>query len=147
MMEAFLAEYGLSTEEGVGLMCLAEALLRVPDPTERTSLVDEVSRDIFRRLAEKDLDCGVSPHVFVTQPGAREQLPEALADLAERGIDLLVINGGDGTVRDVLTSGASIFGEHWPTIAVLPKGKTVVNPDSIAILQNHHQHLPNLNPH
>ena len=31
MMEAFLAEYGLSTDEGVGLMCLAEALLRVPD--------------------------------------------------------------------------------------------------------------------
>lgn len=31
LMESFLAEYGLSTEEGVGLMCLAEALLRVPD--------------------------------------------------------------------------------------------------------------------
>src|SRR5690606_20801663 len=31
VMEAFLAEYGLSTDEGVGLMCLAEALLRVPD--------------------------------------------------------------------------------------------------------------------
>ncbi len=31
IMESFLAEYGLSTKEGVGLMCLAEALLRVPD--------------------------------------------------------------------------------------------------------------------
>jgi RHH-type proline utilization regulon transcriptional repressor/proline dehydrogenase/delta 1-pyrroline-5-carboxylate dehydrogenase len=31
LMEAFLAEYGLSTDEGVALMCLAEALLRVPD--------------------------------------------------------------------------------------------------------------------
>ncbi len=31
MMETFLTEYGLSTEEGVALMCLAEALLRVPD--------------------------------------------------------------------------------------------------------------------
>ncbi|WP_118132947.1 bifunctional proline dehydrogenase/L-glutamate gamma-semialdehyde dehydrogenase PutA [Oceanicella sp. SM1341] len=31
MMEMFLAEYGLSTREGVALMCLAEALLRVPD--------------------------------------------------------------------------------------------------------------------
>ncbi|MCZ6560362.1 MAG: hypothetical protein O6931_05695, partial [Gammaproteobacteria bacterium] len=26
MMESFLAEYGRSTDEGVGLMCLAEAL-------------------------------------------------------------------------------------------------------------------------
>ena len=31
LMEQFLAEYGLSTDEGVALMCLAEALLRVPD--------------------------------------------------------------------------------------------------------------------
>jgi hypothetical protein len=27
-MEVFLAEYGLSTDEGIALMCLAEALLR-----------------------------------------------------------------------------------------------------------------------
>ncbi|WP_024350229.1 bifunctional proline dehydrogenase/L-glutamate gamma-semialdehyde dehydrogenase PutA [Aurantimonas coralicida] len=41
MMESFLAEYGLSTEEGVGLMCLAEALLRVPD----AETVDELIQD------------------------------------------------------------------------------------------------------
>ena len=40
-MEAFLAEYGLSTEEGVALMCLAEAMLRVPD----AHTVDELIRD------------------------------------------------------------------------------------------------------
>ena len=28
MMEVFLAEYGLSSDEGIALMCLAEALLR-----------------------------------------------------------------------------------------------------------------------
>lgn len=71
-----------------------------------------------------DFDCGVCPHVHIAQPGARSQLPQALAELAERGIDLLVINGGDGTVRDVLTCGHAIFGDAWPAIAVLPKGKT-----------------------
>lgn len=71
-----------------------------------------------------DFDCGISPHVFISQPGDRSQLPEALAELAARGIDLLVINGGDGTVRDVLTCGRGIFGDNWPAIAVLPKGKT-----------------------
>lgn len=71
-----------------------------------------------------DFDCGISPHVHIAQPGDRSQLPSALAELAEREIDLLVINGGDGTVRDVLTCGAGIFGDHWPAIAVLPKGKT-----------------------
>lgn len=71
-----------------------------------------------------DFDCGVCPHVHIAQPRERGQLPLALAEFAERGIDLLVINGGDGTVRDVLTCGQAIFGNDWPAIAVLPKGKT-----------------------
>lgn len=41
MMEAFLAEYGLSTTEGVGLMCLAEALLRVPDAETIDDLIHD----------------------------------------------------------------------------------------------------------
>ncbi len=72
----------------------------------------------------QDFDCGISPDVYIVQPGDRNQLPQALSSLAKRGIDLLVINGGDGTVRDVLTCGQSIFGDDWPPIAVLPKGKT-----------------------
>lgn len=72
----------------------------------------------------QDLDSDPAPHVFVSQPGDQSQLPVALKRFADRGIDLLVINGGDGTVRDVLTAGCEVFGDHWPTIAVLPKGKT-----------------------
>lgn len=71
-----------------------------------------------------DFDCGVCPHVHIAQPNERGQLPLALADFAAKDIDLLVINGGDGTVRDVLTCGQAIFGDDWPAIAVLPKGKT-----------------------
>ncbi|WP_375057957.1 bifunctional proline dehydrogenase/L-glutamate gamma-semialdehyde dehydrogenase PutA [Zobellella sp. DQSA1] len=41
MMEKFLAQYGLTTKEGVALMCLAEALLRVPDK----STIDELIED------------------------------------------------------------------------------------------------------
>ena len=71
-----------------------------------------------------DFDCGICPHVHIAQPRERGQLPLALAEFAEKGIDLLVISGGDGTVRDVLTSGQTVFGDDWPVIAVLPKGKT-----------------------
>jgi hypothetical protein len=74
----------------------------------------------------QDLDCDISPHIFIAQPGERDQLPTALCELAKSGIDLLVINGGDGTVRDVLTCGVSVFGDNWPAIAVLPKGKTFI---------------------
>ena len=41
LMEMFLAEYGLSTDEGVALMCLAEALLRVPDTITVDALIDD----------------------------------------------------------------------------------------------------------
>ncbi|MGX9854337.1 bifunctional proline dehydrogenase/L-glutamate gamma-semialdehyde dehydrogenase PutA [Limimaricola variabilis] len=41
IMEAFLAEYGLSTREGIALMCLAEALLRVPDSKTIDALIDD----------------------------------------------------------------------------------------------------------
>ena len=41
MMESFLAEYGLSTKEGIALMCLAEALLRVPDAETIDELIED----------------------------------------------------------------------------------------------------------
>ncbi|MGI9499224.1 MAG: bifunctional proline dehydrogenase/L-glutamate gamma-semialdehyde dehydrogenase PutA, partial [Geminicoccaceae bacterium] len=41
LMEVFLAEYGLSTDEGVALMCLAEALLRVPDDDTIDALIED----------------------------------------------------------------------------------------------------------
>lgn len=41
LMEVMLAEYGLSTDEGVALMCLAEALLRVPDSQTMDELIED----------------------------------------------------------------------------------------------------------
>ncbi len=41
IMQSFLAEYGLSTKEGVALMCLAEALLRVPDAETIDDLIQD----------------------------------------------------------------------------------------------------------
>ena len=40
-LDAFLAAYGLGTEEGIALMCLAEALLRVPDTETADALIHD----------------------------------------------------------------------------------------------------------
>ncbi len=40
-LDAFLNEFGLSNQEGVTLMCLAEALLRVPDADTQDALIAE----------------------------------------------------------------------------------------------------------
>ncbi len=55
--ERFLGHYGLSTREGVALMCLAEALLRVPDE----ATVDRLIADKLARTDWSVHDAGESP--------------------------------------------------------------------------------------
>lgn len=59
-LDRFLHEYGLGTREGVILMCLAEALLRIPD----SATADRLIRD---KLAEAEWDShlGHSDSLFV----------------------------------------------------------------------------------
>lgn len=40
-LDAFLYEYDLSSQEGIALMCLAEALLRIPDKTTVDALLED----------------------------------------------------------------------------------------------------------
>src|SRR5947209_20170224 len=40
-IDSFLTEYALSSDEGIALMCLAEALLRVPD----NATIDKLIKD------------------------------------------------------------------------------------------------------
>lgn len=65
-----------------------------------------------------------SPSVLTHAPQTRQELAGILAGFKAQNIDLLAVDGGDGTVRDVLTCGAAVFGENWPPLVVLPKGKT-----------------------
>ncbi|MGZ8995850.1 MAG: trifunctional transcriptional regulator/proline dehydrogenase/L-glutamate gamma-semialdehyde dehydrogenase, partial [Rhodospirillales bacterium] len=59
-LDAFLHEYGLSSQEGVLLMCIAEALLRVPDEATQERLIrDKLS------TADWDRHLGRSPSLFV----------------------------------------------------------------------------------
>ena len=71
-----------------------------------------------------DLEIAERPNVFIAQPKLREDITATLAEFAERKIDYLIINGGDGTVRDILTCAHAVFDDDWPELAVLPKGKT-----------------------
>ncbi len=52
LMSPFLVEYGLTTDEGIALMCLAEALLRVPDAETINALISDklVAADWGRHL-------------------------------------------------------------------------------------------------
>lgn len=62
--------------------------------------------------------------IEVIEPKRRGDTARALVRCQAAGTDCLIIDGGDGTVRDVLTAGLDIFGDKWPLIGVLPRGKT-----------------------
>ncbi|MGI8944468.1 MAG: diacylglycerol kinase family protein [Qipengyuania sp.] len=72
----------------------------------------------------QDLACAEADGVLVAQPRTKPEIAEALADFARKGVTYLIINGGDGTVRDVLSAAEPVFGDAMPELAVLPKGKT-----------------------
>jgi RHH-type proline utilization regulon transcriptional repressor/proline dehydrogenase/delta 1-pyrroline-5-carboxylate dehydrogenase len=59
-MEAFMREYDLSSEEGVVLMCLAEALLRIPDSETAEKLISDKLSD-----ADWESHLGKSDSLFV----------------------------------------------------------------------------------
>lgn len=64
------------------------------------------------------------PNIITRTPVTKPELVEALEEFAKAGIDYLVVDGGDGTVRDVLSYGYPIYGDAWPRMIFLPKGKT-----------------------
>jgi len=55
-LDAFLQTYGLGTDEGIALMCLAEALLRVPDTATADALIHDklAGIDWSERMGESD---------------------------------------------------------------------------------------------
>ncbi|KKB10062.1 bifunctional proline dehydrogenase/L-glutamate gamma-semialdehyde dehydrogenase PutA [Devosia chinhatensis] len=94
LMESFLAEYGLDTEEGIALMSLAEALLRVPDSATVDALIqDKVGGADWARHAGGSADplvnfsswaLGLTSSVIGTpEVGPKNALHRAIARLGE----------------------------------------------------------------
>ena len=98
-----------------------DAVARVAGERSRIGVIrNPRSRHNVERPSSATPESGIK----LALPDGREAVAPALEELTRDGLDLLVIDGGDGTVRDVLTLGWPVFGKEWPVLAVLPKGKT-----------------------
>lgn len=58
------------------------------------------------------------------EPEDQAALLDALRDFKRQGADIIAINGGDGTVREVLTAMRQVDAEWRPALAIIPAGKT-----------------------
>ena len=114
-VEAFLHEYSLSTREGILLMCLAEALLRIPDPETRDRLIrDKLS------FGDWDGHLGHSELLFVNASTWGLMLTGRLirVDLerdAEVGTRFarLVQRLGEPVVRQAIQQSMRVLGRHF----------------------------------
>jgi len=112
LMEAFLSEYGLSSREGVALMCLAEALLRVPD----AETMDDLIRD---KIAPHDWSAhsGESGSIFVNASTWALMLTGRVLEEGEGGIERtlrgMVRRLGEPVIRRAVAAAMRELGENF----------------------------------
>ena len=114
-VDALVREYALSSEEGVALMCLAEALLRVPDSATRDALIrDKIGGGDWRS------HLGQSPSIFVNAATWGLIVTGTLtATSSEAGLSSalrkLIARGGEPVIRGGVDLAMRMLGEQFVT--------------------------------
>ncbi|MBV9995663.1 MAG: bifunctional proline dehydrogenase/L-glutamate gamma-semialdehyde dehydrogenase PutA [Caulobacteraceae bacterium] len=114
VVESFLREFGLSTREGLALMCLAEALLRTPDEAARDRLIVQAigSADWESHLGRSD-SLFVNLSTWALMLTGRllepEDSPQALAGQLRR----LAGRVGEPLIRRALTTAVGFMSDQF----------------------------------
>ncbi|MGF1607543.1 MAG: bifunctional proline dehydrogenase/L-glutamate gamma-semialdehyde dehydrogenase PutA [Rhodothalassiaceae bacterium] len=114
-MDAFLQEFGLETEEGVALMCLAEALLRVPDVATQDDLIAEKIRsgDWKRHLGHSEnslVNAGIWGLMLtgdVIGPETEDLQPPT------RVVERLIARMGEPVIRNAVAQAMKLMGRQF----------------------------------
>ena len=114
-LDAFLHEYELSSREGVVLMCLAEALLRIPDAETANLLIKD-------KLADADWQrhLGSSESLFVNAStwalmltGRRDPAGRSGGEDLAGVLRRLVARSGEPVIRQAVTQAMRILGRQF----------------------------------
>jgi len=114
-IDAFMHEYGLATDEGVILMCLAEALLRIPDAeTANAFIAEKVAGGAW------DKHLGHSDSLFVNAStwglmltGRMVKLKDAKGANPFQAMKRLVARSGEPTIRMAVRHAVRLLGEQF----------------------------------
>jgi len=114
-IDAFMHEYGLTSEEGIVLMCLAEALLRIPDAATAD---DFIAEQISGGNWEKHL--GQSDRLFVNASSWGLMLTGRLIRMGSPSegtpaniMGKLVTRAGEPIIRQALRHAMRILGDQF----------------------------------
>jgi RHH-type proline utilization regulon transcriptional repressor/proline dehydrogenase/delta 1-pyrroline-5-carboxylate dehydrogenase len=113
-LENFLQEYRLSSREGVALMCLAEALLRIPDDETADLLIEEkIGGEAWGR------HLGKSESLLVNASTWGLMLTGEVVRLGSAGRDFLgflkrlVARSGEPVIREAVRAAVRIIGRQF----------------------------------
>jgi len=112
-LDAFLHKYDLSSEEGIALLCLAEALLRIPDTLTIDRLIsDKISPADWKQHLNKEDSLFVNAATWsllltgkVFAPTSQTQLSSSLTRLLSRL--------GGTLIRPIILQGMKIIGKQF----------------------------------
>jgi len=113
-IDSFLTEYSLSSDEGIALMCLAEALLRVPD----NATIDNLIKDKLT-MADWKSHLGQSDSFFVNATTWALMLtgkvlsPEAATSKLTQTMMKFVSRSGEGVVRKAVEKAMRIMSKQF----------------------------------
>jgi RHH-type transcriptional regulator, proline utilization regulon repressor / proline dehydrogenase / delta 1-pyrroline-5-carboxylate dehydrogenase len=114
-VQSLMQAYALSSEEGVALMCLAEALLRIPDAATRDALIrDKIGQGDWHQHV------GRSPSLFVNAASWGLLLTGKLVATHSEGAMLtsltrLVAKSGEPLIRQGVQLAMQMLGEQFVT--------------------------------
>ncbi|WP_423906147.1 bifunctional proline dehydrogenase/L-glutamate gamma-semialdehyde dehydrogenase PutA [Candidatus Spongiihabitans sp.] len=123
-LDAFLQEFKLSSEEGVALMCLAEALLRVPDAETADQLIQD-------KLSERNwaAHLGGSESFFVNAStwglmltGKVISLDKAVIEDAGDYLGKLIARSGEPVIRAAVKQAMKIMGKQFVLAETIQRG-------------------------
>ena len=115
-IDAFMHEYELSSEEGVVLMCLAEALLRIPDAETADKLIkDKIGgADWQRHLGESEsLFVNASTLALMLTGRIVKMDSEAAARDFKATLGRMMARSGEPVIRQAVVQGMRIMGRQF----------------------------------
>jgi RHH-type transcriptional regulator, proline utilization regulon repressor / proline dehydrogenase / delta 1-pyrroline-5-carboxylate dehydrogenase len=114
-IDAFMSEYGLSSDEGVILLCLAEALLRIPDKETVDALIAEKigGGDWMRHLGRSD-SLFVNASTFgLMVTGGVVRLGQDKGGGPAAVLKRLVSRSGEPVIRQALRQAMRVLGDSF----------------------------------
>lgn len=113
-IDAFLTEYALSSEEGIALMCLAEALLRIPDKATIDQLIkDKLSGANWGSHAGQSDSFFINATTWALMLTGRVLAPEKANSQLKQSLLKLVNRSGESVIRAAIEQAMRVMSKQF----------------------------------